>query len=200
MKTRSLSVIMFLLLLPAICASFAGYAQSDNGQAEGPAAPPPSAAPEQAGEAAAASEFPLVQSLGALGIVVSLIVLGFFAARRFAPQLFGRRSGERRMRLIESLSMGDRRSIALVHVDGCRYLVGNTAQSINLLAQLPRELSFPSEGPEDAVAPRDSADEPGDSFRRLYEVEKRPSSQGKPKTLPPDLRAKMRQLREALER
>jgi flagellar biosynthetic protein FliO len=136
-------------------------------------------------------DYPVLRTLGGLGLVLSLIVLGFFAARRYAPQFFNRKPGDQKLKVLESLSMGDKRSIALVRVDGACYLVGNTAHQINLLAQLP--LDF-------AQSRANQAADAGDSFRKLYEVEKKTSApRGVPKAIPADVRDKMRQLREALE-
>jgi len=42
------------------------------------------------------------------------------------------------MRLCETLSLGDRRFLAVVVVEEQRYLVGGAGNSIALLAQLPR--------------------------------------------------------------
>ncbi len=144
------------------------------------------------------ADFALIRTLGALGLVVSLIVIGFLAARKFAPQLFGRRAGGQRMKLLESLPMGDRRSIALVQVDDSWFVVGNTANQISLLARLPWEFSLSSERNVSSIGPS-AASESKDRPRKLYEVERKQGNAGKTKSIPPDVRAKMRQLREALE-
>ena len=44
---------------------------------------------------------------------------------------------ERSMRLCETLSLGDRRYLALVAVDQQKFLVGAAGNSISLLARLP---------------------------------------------------------------
>ena len=44
---------------------------------------------------------------------------------------------ERSLRLVESLALGDRRFLAIVAVEGRRFLVGGAAGSIALLTQLP---------------------------------------------------------------
>jgi flagellar biogenesis protein FliO len=48
------------------------------------------------------------------------------------------------MRLCETLPLGDRRYLALVEVDGHRFLVGAAGNSLSLLARL----SLPAEVPE----------------------------------------------------
>ena len=60
------------------------------------------------------------------------------------------RSTPRRLRLAESLALGDRRFVAVVEFDGSRFLLGGTASSLVLLARLGDEggedsLSSPSE-------------------------------------------------------
>jgi flagellar biogenesis protein FliO len=40
------------------------------------------------------------------------------------------------MRLIESISLGEKRFIGVIQVDGCEFLVGGGADSVAVLAQL----------------------------------------------------------------
>jgi|SRR5450756_572156 len=46
------------------------------------------------------------------------------------------RSGKRRLRVSETVSLGDKRFVALVHVDGLQFLLGGSATSVTLLAEL----------------------------------------------------------------
>jgi hypothetical protein len=46
------------------------------------------------------------------------------------------RSRPRRLRLAETLPLGDRRFVAVVEFDGSRFLLGGTASSLVLLARL----------------------------------------------------------------
>lgn len=48
------------------------------------------------------------------------------------------------MRLCETLALGDRRYLALVRVEGQRFLVGAAGNSVSLLARLP-SLADPGE-------------------------------------------------------
>jgi flagellar biogenesis protein FliO len=158
--------------------------------------------PAAAESLALAPDFPLTQSLGGVGIVLSLIVAGFFGTRKFAPTIFRRPSPEKTLRVIETLSIGDRRSIAVIQVDDKRFLIGNTAHQISLLAPLSASLALQVEPRETAVdsAPVKSGEGTG-KFRNLYEIEKGGTGRRAtgPRTIPPDIRAKMRQLRETLE-
>jgi flagellar biosynthetic protein FliO len=199
MCSRNIRFSGFLLLSFVLFGVFA-HGQTATDAAAVPAVTPasPQSATRVAQPASAAApeangipDYPVIRTLGGLGLVISLIVLCSFAARKYAPQFFNRKRGAQKLRILESLSMGDKRSIALVQVEGACYLVGNTAQQINLLAQLPPDFPLNRSG---------YGAETGDSFRKLYEVEKKPAApKGVPKAIPADVRAKMRQLREALE-
>ena len=52
----------------------------------------------------------------------------------------------RRLRLAESLSLGERRFVAVVECEGSRFLLGGTASSLVLLARLQSESPVPAEG------------------------------------------------------
>jgi flagellar biosynthetic protein FliO len=195
-------MMLWLLLLPA------------DGRAAAPPSPNPAgsensvSAPAEQGPMVPVPEtkdadlqFPVFRTLGGLGIVVCLMVGAFFAAKKFAPRYFSKPSSERNLKLIETLSMGDRRSISVVEVANNRFLIGNTPHHINLLAILPEPLSIVSElektsAPQEKISRRESRT----PFRNLFEVEKSRPVQYAASPLPEDLRAKMRQLRDALER
>lgn len=48
------------------------------------------------------------------------------------------RSGRRRLRVTESISLGEKRSVHLIEVDGQRLLLGSSAAGVTLLSQLPQ--------------------------------------------------------------
>ena len=152
-------------------------------------------------EGEAGMDFPIVRTIGGMGLVIVLMAAAFFAARKFAPRYFNKPASEKSVKLIETLSMGDKRSIVLIEVANNRFLVGSTPQQINLLAALPEALSVSSE-PDEASAALKTAikKESRIPFRNLFEIEKKRPSQLAGNPLPADLRAKMRQLRETLER
>ncbi len=132
--------------------------------------------------------------------MLSLILIVFFVARRIAPQYFNKGSVEKNLRLIETMSVGEKRSIALIQVGDKRFLIGNTPHQITLLSPLDNSFSLVAETEKRSMSEPLPAN-PINPFRRLYESEKNRggSKPGKDKTIPPDVRAKMRQLREALE-
>ena len=52
------------------------------------------------------------------------------------------RKATRRLRLCESLSLGEKRLLAVVEYEQQRFLVGGGAQSVNLLARLDESRDF----------------------------------------------------------
>ncbi len=141
-----------------------------------------------------ADRFSLVRTFGGLGLVISLILTGYVVIRRFGPRYLRRSSDQKSLRIVETLALGEKRSIALVQFGVQQLLIGNTASQVTLLLQLP-----PAPDRVLAVEPMNEAKAaPGAvaGFRRLHEVEKNAAP---PRQIPPDLREKMRQLREALE-
>lgn len=153
------------------------------------------------GVPAAADSFSMMRTIGGMGIVVCLMIAIYFAARKFAPRCFVKNSSEKNLKILETLSMGDRRSIALIEVANKRFLVGTTPHQVNFLTTLPEPVSLVSE-PEPIQAKQREIfeDDSRIHFRNLFEVEKKPSAPQRIHPLPDDLRMKMRQLREALER
>jgi flagellar biosynthetic protein FliO len=140
----------------------------------------------------------LARTFGGLGLVISLIILAYVAVRRYGPKYLRRQGAQGALKVIETLPIGEKRSISLIQVEDRRLLIGNTQQQITLLAQLPATIEAAIE-PGREPLPRST---PGtvSSFRKLYEVEKSQSTLPQAKAIPQDLREKMRQLRDALEK
>lgn len=148
-----------------------------------------------------ALQFPVLRTLGGMGIVVFLMVGLYLGAKKFAPRFFPKTISQRNLKIVETLGMGDRRSISLIEVGNNRFLVGNTPHQINLLATLSEPFSLVSDADSDAQDSNLAGPKgPRPSFRNLFEVEKKRPSQQAGNSLPEDIRLKMRQLREALER
>jgi flagellar biogenesis protein FliO len=61
------------------------------------------------------------------------------ACRNFLSGVRSMRTGRRQrsMHLCETLPLGDRKYLALVEIDGCRFLVGAAPNSLSLLARFP---------------------------------------------------------------
>jgi len=146
-------------------------------------------------------QFPLLRTMGGMGLILFLMVGGYLAFRKFSPRCLARQRADRNLRIIETLSMGDRRSISLIEVGDSRFLIGNTPHQINLLAALPESLSLVSEPAAMSAGSKNPIrKDRGATFRNLFEVERNQAAKNPVTELPADLRAKMRQLREALER
>jgi len=163
-----------------------------------PQASAAAAAAENSDRDAPAGLFSAIKVFGAAGLLLSLFLVGFLLLRKCAPRYFARRPAQKSLRLVESLSMGEKRSIAVIEVAGKVLLVGNTPHQITLLASLGDELFRPAE--ETAPARAVSGSRRG-RFVNLLASQKSGASpeSAKTGTLPPDLRGKMRELRAALE-
>jgi hypothetical protein len=70
--------------------------------------------------------------------IFRLAVAGF---RRFAGTLKTQRSAKA-MRLCETISLGEKRFLAIVQVDEERILIGGSASSVALLTRLPERAQF----------------------------------------------------------
>jgi len=52
------------------------------------------------------------------------------------------RSSAKRLRVAETVSLGEKRFVAVVHVDGLQFLVGGSSNNVSLLAQLTGSQEF----------------------------------------------------------
>jgi len=151
----------------------------------------------------------MLRTLGGVGLVLCLLGIAYFGLRKLAPGLFPKASGGNNLRLVETLNLGDKRSVSLIEVGGCRFLLGSTPGEISMLATLPEHVSLVAEDGPAATAPGPGKEAErerekavvGGGFHNLFEMEKkRPSSTQYTGNMPPeDIRVKMRRLREALE-
>lgn len=206
MRTRVLiSLFLRTISSAALVAVFASFALAQAPSVatppsteQAPAKPVSTQAAQVSETAAGGMDFPVLRTIGGFALVLSLILIAFLVARKIAPQYFNKRTAEKNLRLIESMSMGDKRSIAIIQVGDKRFLVGNTPHQLTLLSQLGDSFSLISEVEN---APITEPTESKDPFRRIYEIERNGGIHKpvKDKAIPPDVRAKMRQLRQALE-
>lgn len=173
-----------------------------------PAATPAEPAPvASAGAGAEAgwpgTAFPFIKAIGATGLLLSLVFLGIQIFRRYAPQYFAPKPAERMLRLVESVGLGEKRSVAVIEFSGQKYLIGNTPSQITLLASLsgaPAATGTTMSAPA-VERPVNTPTVARGGFLSLLTSQKnqRPAAAGSPAILPPDIRGKMRELREALE-
>jgi len=87
---------------------------------------------------------------------------GVSALRKLLPIVWGwinlqqtSRSNRKRLHVAESVSLGEKRFVAVVHVDGLQFLVGGSANSMALLAQLgtPEKFSHSIETAMESAIP-----------------------------------------------
>jgi flagellar biosynthetic protein FliO len=145
----------------------------------------------------------VMRAFGGMGLVLCLLVGAYLGIRKFAPGYFPKMSSEsKNLKVIESLGMGDRRSIALVEVGGKRFLVGSTPQQINLLTTLPEHFSLAAEGDglndSKGIEIREAGEE-RQAFRNMFDMGKKRSAKYTGNVLSEEVRRKMRRLNEALE-
>ncbi|MBN2241197.1 MAG: flagellar biosynthetic protein FliO [Acidobacteria bacterium] len=154
-----------------------------------------------AGIAGGSIQYPIFRAVGGLGLVLCLMAMLFFAARKFLPHYFKKDASEQHLKILETLPVGDRRSIALIQVADKRFLIGSTQQQINLLSTIDEPAPLASgAGQYSGHSKGGELKKSGDSFRNLFELEKKRPAPKSGNPLPEDIRAKMRLLREALER
>ncbi len=195
--------LMMFVLAPAFGQSAPAPAEVERHAAEAESAAAQERPPEsvQEGQGSAETQFSMIRTVGGLGLVVCLMIGLYVAARKYAPQYFTKGASAKNLKVIETLSMGDKRSISLVEAADRRFLLGNTPHQISLLAVFPDPISLVSEPEPSAVSlPDSSKAESRTMFRNLFEAEKNPRASRLFNPLPEELRAKMRQLRASLER
>ncbi len=106
----------------------------------------------------------LAQVLSALGLVVgALLLLRVLLAR------FGGASGQRRMRLVETCSLGVRQRLHLVEVDGETLVLSVSHDAVRLLRRLPRAGADETVEEKDGV-PAGETPRPAASPRRVSAI------------------------------
>lgn len=143
---------------------------------------------------------PLIKSVGGAGLVLCLILGCFLLFKKYAPQYLKKESSRKMLRMIETLPMGEKRSVAVVQAGSRTLLLGNTPGRITLLATLADTPAEDRPLPPKAEPKPKDAPHPA-SFRTIYEFEKkgllnRPDGAA---AIPPEIRGKMQELRRALE-
>jgi len=148
-------------------------------------------------------QFSMLRTFGGMGLVLCLLIGAYLGIRKFAPGYFPKMASEgKNLKIVESIGMGDRRSIALVEVGGKRFLIGSTPQQINMLTALPEHFSLVAEendAPVATVAPVVKEEGERRAFRNLFDMEKKRPGKHADNVFPDEIRMKMRRLREALE-
>ena len=76
-------------------------------------------------------------------IVVILIIYGSYIASKYIGKGLSKSSSSRYMRLIDQITLGQDRHIAIIQVSGKYLLVGITAGQIRVLSELEEDELFP---------------------------------------------------------
>ena len=92
-----------------------------------------------------------MKAFGSLLLVLSIIFAIAFILRRYLPGYFGISEDRRLVRVVETVSLGDKRNLTLVRVGSDRLLLGCTANSISVL----EKIQFPIEDAVEAPNPTD---------------------------------------------
>lgn len=142
----------------------------------------------------------MAKTVGSVGVIICLILGGYLLFRKFAPQYMTKRPNERDIRLIETLPMGEKRSIVMVQAGAQRFLLACTPGQITLLTALNAGTGSAAAGATNILESQAATAYPS-NFRSFYEQEKKasPARPSVVKALPPDIRGKMLELRKALE-
>lgn len=88
--------------------------------------------------AAGVAGLDLVTTFGSLALVVGLIFLMAWLLKRMRLPVM---TGQKDLRIIRQVAVGTRERIAVVQVGEEQFLVGITAQSVNLLSRLDKPIT-----------------------------------------------------------
>lgn len=76
------------------------------------------------------------------GLTWGAIVIWLAAASNWVRKLMGSRHSRKRLRVCESVSLGEKRFVAVIEVDGEQFLVGGASSSVATLARLAPSQEF----------------------------------------------------------
>ncbi len=77
-----------------------------------------------------------MQASGALLLVLGFIFALAFLLKRYGPRQFGAPSDRRLIRIIESVSLGEKRNLSIVKVGKEHFLIASTPGSVSLLERV----------------------------------------------------------------
>jgi flagellar biosynthetic protein FliO len=76
------------------------------------------------------------RAAGAMIFVLALILGAMVLLKRYMPHRFGSLGHQRRIQVLETVPIGDKRSLILVAIDGNRLLLATTPNSVSLLREI----------------------------------------------------------------
>lgn len=108
----------------------------------------------------------MLRTLGALILVVGLIVAAAWTLKRLGGPRFGAATENApELTVLNSLSLGDKRSLSIVRFDGRTLLLGSTPQALTLLAEVDSDNNLP---PARTVADLLNDDQPSHFAAELF--------------------------------
>jgi len=97
---------------------------------------------ESANQQAPSAGGMLLRTLGALLLIVGIVIAGAWAMKRFGGARFGKPADDApELAVLNSVGLGEKRSLAIVRFGERTLLIGSTPQSISLLAETQLEES-----------------------------------------------------------
>jgi flagellar biosynthetic protein FliO len=97
------------------------------------------------------------RAIGAMIVVLALIWISMILLKRYMPHRFGALGHQRRVQVLETLPIGEKRTVTLIRVDNEQLLLASTPGSVSLLKELRAALDpqnpSPSGQPSSSVPP-----------------------------------------------
>jgi flagellar biogenesis protein FliO len=140
-----------------------------------PAPPPVLVSEESLAEAEAGSMGYGIRAAGATIVVLGLIWMTMLLLKRYMPHRFGPLGQKRRIHVLETVTIGEKRTLALVRVDNEELLLAGTPGSLSLLKELRREVQSDTPAQQESRSAEarqtsDSSSRSGDAGLRFEEV------------------------------
>lgn len=123
---------LVLSLILALGAGFPAWAQTSSQQELSTPYVSDDGKPTQA----VGSEPSALRAFFSMMVVLGLVGGGLWALKKYGPKRLPMGSGGKRLRVEESLPLGDRRFVSIVKADGEEFLLALSPQGITLLARL----------------------------------------------------------------
>jgi flagellar biosynthetic protein FliO len=88
-----------------------------------------------------------IRAAGALILILATIWLGMILLKRFMPHRFGPLGQKRRIQVIETVPIGEKRTLTLVRIDNEELLLASTPGSLALLKEIRRDQTTEAAAP-----------------------------------------------------
>jgi len=101
------------------------------------------------------------RAIGAMIVVLAMIWISMVLLKRYMPHRFGPLGHKRRIHVLETVPIGDKRSLTLIRIDGEGLLLASTPTSVSLIKEVridESETNTQREMPETSGISRPTAD------------------------------------------